>query len=340
VDHAVKHLPERLRAKLTSSGKTYYYYDCGKGPDGKRRWKALGANYVEAMRQWAEYEVQSSKPVVTFRQALGAYFKSQEFKEKAPRTQKDYLTYGAQLLDYFDDPPAPLDEIETHHLQAYHERRSKTAPVPANRELALFSVVWNFARRFGHTNKPNPKPGVRRNTETRRKVYVEHGTFFRLCRCADPVARDVLRLAYLTGQRPADVMELDIGQIRGDTIHVAQNKTDATLDIVLSPRLKVVVRSCMRRRQRTKAKSMHLFVNEKGEPFTYSAMDNRFDDIRRRAGVSTHEVQLRDLRAKAGTDVKVARGLEGAQQLLGHKNVKTTEIYVRSRKGDRVKPTR
>lgn len=336
----MKHLPERLRAKLTSSGKTYYYYDCGKGPDGKRRWKALGANYVEAMRQWAELEVLSTKPVVTFRQALDAYLKSQEFKEKAPRTQHDYLTYAAQLLDYFDDPPAPLDDIETHHLQSYHERRSKTAPVPANRELALFSVVWNFARRFGYTSRSNPKPGVRRNTERSRNVYIEHELFFRLCRSADAVSKDVLRLAYLTGQRPADVMGFEIGQIQQDVILVDQNKTDAKLDIVLSPRLRAVIRSCLRRRERTRAKSQHLFVNEKGEPFTYSAMRQRFDDIRLRAGVPKQSAQLRDMRSKAITDVKVTRGLEDAQALGGHKNVKTTEIYVRARKGDRVKPTR
>jgi integrase len=48
----------------------------------------------------------------------------------------------------------------------------------------------------------------------------------------------------------------------------------------------------------------------------------------------------RDLRAKAGTDKADSTDLREAQQQLGHKSVKTTEIYLRAGAGDRVTPTK
>lgn len=35
----------------------------------------------------------------------------------------------------------------------------------ANREIALFSHIWNYARTEGPTAKPNPCTGVRRYSE-------------------------------------------------------------------------------------------------------------------------------------------------------------------------------
>jgi hypothetical protein len=46
------------------------------------------------------------------------------------------------------------------------------------------------------------------------------------------------------------------------------------------------------------------------------------------------------LRAKAGTDKADATDMREAQQQLGHKSVKTTEIYLRTRAGEKVTPTK
>jgi integrase len=52
------------------------------------------------------------------------------------------------------------------------------------------------------------------------------------------------------------------------------------------------------------------------------------------------DFQFRDLRAKAGTDQADTTDIRTAQQQLGHKSIKTTEIYVRGRKGEKVRPTK
>ena len=58
------------------------------------------------------------------------------------------------------------------------------------------------------------------------------------------------------------------------------------------------------------------------------------------AAAAVKSFQFRDLRAKAGTDKADATDMREAQQQLGHKSVKTTEIYLRTRAGEKVTPTK
>ena len=86
--------------------------------------------------------------------------------------------------------------------------------------------------------------------------------------------------------------------------------------------------------------STALVRNENGEELTPSAFDNRFEDARRRARVDLRGFQFRDLRAKGGTDKADREGDREAQKLLGHTSIRTTEVYIRRRVGEKVKPVR
>jgi integrase len=72
--------------------------------------------------------------------------------------------------------------------------------------------------------------------------------------------------------------------------------------------------------------------DERGQPLTYDTLFNRFEKARNAAGV---HFQLRDLRAKAGTDLE---DLALAQKLLGHSSRAMTEHYIKRRLGDVVRP--
>lgn len=65
---------------------------------------------------------------------------------------------------------------------------------------------------------------------------------------------------------------------------------------------------------------------------TYDALFNRFEKARKAAGI---HFQLRDLRAKAATDLE---DLALAQKLLGHSSRSMTEHYVKRRAGEKVSP--
>ena len=78
----------------------------------------------------------------------------------------------------------------------------------ANREIALLSTMFTFAREWGLTDKANPCFGLRRNKETPRDYYAGEIVWNAVYDQAPQELKDAMDLAYLTGQRPADVLKV------------------------------------------------------------------------------------------------------------------------------------
>lgn len=328
----------RFRARRQKSGKVHYYYDHGGKP---RKETPLGSDYGLAIKKWAEIERANEIPppaVVTFKYVGDAYL-AEVVPEKAPRTQADNRKEYNKLLEFFSDPPAPLEAIEPQHVRQFMRWRGKTAKVRANREKALLSHIWNFARDKGYTSLPNPCAGIKGFKETGRDVYIEDDDYRAIWSKADAVLRDAMDLAYLTGQRPSDVVGARETDVRDGALHVTQGKTKAKLRIAVTPELAAVIERLRARKQGRKVWSTRLVVNEHGRPIGVHALSVRFAKAREAANVAG--VQFRDLRAKAATDKADSAGdVRQAQKQLGHSSVVMTEAYTRKRRGEKVTPTR
>lgn len=330
----------RLRLRPKASGKIYYYYDHGGTP---RREEPLGCDYGLAIKRWAELEREQTVPlqaVITFRWVAERY-REHVLPTKADRTQRDNLRELDKLLAFFDDPPAPLEAIEPVNVRQYMTWRTKSGKglVRANREKALLSHIWNFARDKGYTSLPNPCAGIKGFKETGRDVYVEDVDFQAIWQHADVCLRDAMDLAYLTGQRPADVLRMTEMDLRDGVVHVRQGKTGSKLRIEVAGELGELLARIRVRKAGHKVHNTRLIVNEGGRAIGVNAMSRRWVTACKKAGVEG--IQFRDLRAKAGTDKTESAGdIRQAQQQLGHSSVVMTEHYVRKRKGQKVTPTR
>lgn len=74
---------------------------------------------------------------------------------------------------------------------------------------------------------------------------------------------------------------------------------------------------------------------------TAGMLRGRFDKAREGAGIPKSAFQMRDLRAKAGTDKAESSGdILQARDQLGHTTVNMTESYARNRKGKKITPTK
>lgn len=339
-------LPPRMRLRVSSSGTAFYYYDTGGKP---RREIPLGSDYVLAVQEWARLEENGATPSAVMFSAAAERYRLQVIPTKAVRTQADNVRELAELLAFFNNPPAPLNAIRPMHVRQYLDRR-RDAPIRANREKALLSHIWNKAREWGYTDLENPCRGVQGFTERGRDVYVEDEVFKAVWDAADAMVRDGMDLAYLTGQRVSDVLRMTEVNLRGGMLEVKQHKTGRKLRIAVGGELAAVIARARDRKPKGEGqvRSLHLVVAEDGQPLTYSGFIQRFQDARAAAAKASPTMagailgfQFRDLRAKAGTDKADSAGdIRQAQRQLGHSSVVMTEAYVRNRRGDKVEPTR
>ena len=163
-------------------------------------------------------------------------------------------------------------------------------------------------------------------------------------------------MAYLTGQRPADVLKMRVTDIRDSLLTVRQGKTGKTLRIKLNHdngtrnSLGLKVDEIMERKRLSKVASTAMIVAVGGGALTYAGLDNAFERTRNKAVLAAEKsgkselatlisgFQFRDLRAKAGTEKADSAGILEARQQLGHGSVTTTERYVRL--GTIVSPTK
>lgn len=338
------------RVRTLKSGKLWigYYYD-GRDEQGKRVEIPLGTDLDLAKHEWARLD---AKPTPKSCRLWGEVFDRYEREivpSKAPRTQKDNLLSLKQLRLAFAD--APIEAVAPQVLAQYRDKRS--AKVRANREISLFSHIYNIAREWGIAAGENPAKGVRKNKETPRDFYARDEVWNAVYAVAEPTLRDAMDLAYLTAQRPSDVLIAREGDIQDGFLQVAQGKTSKKLRIRLdiggSPTAlgELVTRLCLQRKQRHVV-GPYLITLEDGRRLTRSMLRNRFDDARTRAAAKAIEVQdeqlaiairqfqFRDIRPKAASEIADIRE---ASALLGHSDKRITETVYR-RVGEVVKPTR
>lgn len=364
---ANRNLPPGMRARHRPSG-TYYYVEVFE--NGKRREKPVGEDYTEAVRQWAELtQTPTAGEIITFRKVAERYTR-EVIPTKARRTQSDNLKELPKLYEFFDNPPVALDDIEPVHVRQYldwrvqsaverkkaeNEKRKAKGRAPlevagdeghvrANREKALLSHIWNFARDKGLTKLPNPCAGIKGHKETGRDVYVEDEVYnlvWSACTGSDEWLREAIDLAYLIGQRPADTRKVSRTDIKDGALWVRQNKTGAKLRVAVEGELKAVLERIKARNDAAKVTSLRLIPKTEGE--FRGAFDRARDKavgLRPDLADAIREFQFRDLRAKAGTDKEEQQGIEAAQNQLGHASATMTRAYVRHRKGKLVTPTK
>lgn len=345
-----KKLPPRMlaRKRKLKSGKiwTGYYYN-GRGPDGERLEIPLGTDLVVAKRKWAELECVETPTDATLMKYAFDQYVGDILPKKKPSTQRENLLCLSQLRPVFDN--APIDAILPQHIARYRDARS--APVRANREIALFSHVFNMAREWGYTQKDNPCRGVRKNKEKPRDYYAEADVWDAVRQAGNEALRDAMDLSYLSGQRPGDVLKMSKHDIRNDELHVKQNKTRHALRIRLEiDGAPTELGTCVERLLARPLQSLsgELICTDRGQPLTMKMLRDRFDTARVLAAEQAAKkgdgdlakrikaFQFRDIRPKAASEIA---SLEDASKLLGHTDKQITQKVYR-RVGEVVKPTK
>jgi integrase len=143
----------------------------------------------------------------------------------------------------------------------------------------------------------------------------------------------MIDLALLTGQRISDLIGLRWQDVTRDGVRVQQGKTGERLLIEWSPKLRAAIAACARG-----DKIGFVLQTQSGRGYKYAGIRSAWVRACKRAGVE--DLNIHDMRGRAGMDKRDGTDLEGAKNLLGHRSIKTTEHYVDGKAERKVKPAR
>lgn len=332
-----------MRARVRRN-KTWYYYDCGGKP---RKEIPLGQDYVIAVQKWSELELKGRETVVSITTFPALWEKYERevlhtLKHGTIRTHKSDIKH---LLRFFGEPPAPIEQVKPKHIFQFLEWL-KDKPTTANRCKRLFSTLWNHARAWGWTDLQNPCAGIKGHATGKRDVYIDDAVYRAVWECASQPIRDAMDLAYLTGQRPSDVLKLSELDIKEDTLPVHQAKTGARVRIRIEGELADLIKRIKARKKGYRLWVTALLVQMNGKPLTTMTLRNGFVTARTAAAEANPDLAddikafwFRDLRAKAADDKADFEGESEAQKLLGHTDGRTTAKHY-LRRGKLVGPTK
>jgi integrase len=312
-------LPPRMTARGKPGDLRYYY--------GQQK-KPLGKDFAEACRQWALLEKGGLPNSVRYVDVADRWEREAIHKgrrrPRSPKTQQEFRAGLKHLRKAFHG--ALLDQIKPHHVRKYLDRRS--AKVSANREIAVLSIIWNWARAKGLTDQANPCTGIDRNPESARTIYVTDDQFREVYDRGGYVLQDAMDLLRVTSHNPSDVLRLSRPDIADGTLLMRRGKTGKRVRFRIEGTLKVTLERILARPRAVS--SMYLIADEQGQPVKLDKLEKMFAEARGKA-----TWQLRDIRAKSITDED---DLRTASQRAGHANEKITAEVYRRIKGDLVSP--
>jgi integrase len=321
-----KHLPKRVYFKTGC----YYFVDI------QNKWHKLGKTLAEAMQTWSQMFEQRIFSNKTMSAVFDRYIQEVS-TTKSESTYKNELSSFKYLRAFFGDmSPQDITPVDVYrHL----DLRARISKVQANKELSLMSSVFASAIRWGIVSE-NICRDIKRFKEPTRDRYVQDEEFETFYNYADDLIKAFMLVSYLTGLRLGDVLNVKFGDLTEEGILIVANKTKKKSIIVWTDALRDAVDFA--KKLKRPVRGFYLFCTRDGKPYSsdgFKAIWQRKMKKAHENGVLKERFMIKDLRAKAATDIEQNRGLEFAQALLGHSNASTTRRHY-IRKVQKVNPVR
>lgn len=346
-----------LQPRVYAKHGAFYYVH----RDGK--WERLGTDQAEANRKAALYNdpqghfgtlvywldmflVQCEQRVAAKTMAQRTFEDYRDAIQGTPAKGDKPARPGA-LRVFFAPPMTPLDLLPDMVQDFLDTNAQLGRPVPANREKAALSSAMGWLIRTGKVPglKVNPclrASGIKRNTETKRDRYVTHEEYRAVWAVAHTSVRLMMELTYRTLQRPesdiihwtTEILRTEDGQRK---LQFKQGKTGKIMKIAIAPELDALVRASLGDVPQLR---QPIVRTGDGRAYSYDGLSAML----KRSIVKVNKARsaqglppmppfgFRDLKGKGATDMwREGTPIELIQQLCGHEDKGTTEIYVKQR---------
>ena len=227
-------------------------------------------------------------------------------------------------------------DLDEEHVRAFASAtyRRGLSPRSIQRQLSAARTFFRYLLREGHVRK-NPVQSV--SAPKSGKRLPENLDADRMARLLDIpgdgplVARDraLLELLYSSGLRLAELTGLNIGDVdlREGTVSVT-GKGGKDRIIPVGRYAREAMEAWLRVRQDlAKAGETAIFVSQRGTRLSPRSVQARVDHWAKRQGIDTRVYPHLFRHSFATHLLESSHDLRGVQELLGHANISTTQVY-------------
>lgn len=288
--------------------------------DGKGAWMTAGEaldwsrtfeGEIAAERKAAEKSrkrAQPKQPVpvrfYTVEQLLKDYATSQAFRDKALKTQQDYLQKIRSIENHLPDVWASEAEALSQPIcyGVYDELRGKTGLHTANAAMRILGIAYSWGMSRGRLPGliVNPAHKLQLKKEEPRVRAGEREEIRQLVAAADALGRpeigDMITLAVWSGQRQGDRLEYQFAARDNGRIILRQSKTKVIVDIPESAELRARLQEAGKRRKLAEVVSAHVILDERNwRPFKGDHYRHLYDQARKIAAKGMKDINGRQI---------------------------------------------
>ena len=255
----------------------------------------------------------------------------------SPLTTKSYLRDLSRLQSLLDNKTVEtLKDVDTQHIRSLLATLHKDGLANASLQRWLSSVrtFFRYALQEGWVHH-NPADGLQAPAKAKKlpklmdadeaiQLVTIDGDDWHSLR-----DRALLELLYSSGLRLAEIANVDIGDIHFHeaTVTVTGKGNKMRIVPVGSCALKAIEQWLTVRSERALENEKALFVSQRGKRISHRAIQQRVKLIGQQQGIS-QPIHPHMLRHSFASHILESSGdLRGIQELLGHANLSTTQIY-------------
>lgn len=279
------------------------------------------AAYQAALAGNPERSVSKRMVPGSFAALAVAYYQSAEYRQLAAVTKATYRNIVEKFRQANGEHP--VSAMRHEHVRRLVAARADK-PAAANALLKMLRILMQFAVAEG-MRRDDPTAGVKRIRSTSEGFTTWSETDIAAFEARWPAGtreRLAMTLLLYTGQRRSDVIRMGRQHVRGNAIHVRQQKTGERLALPIHPALRTVLDA-------SQADHLTFLTTRDGKPFTSAGFGNWFADTVAAAGLkglAAHGLRKASARrmAEAGcTTHQIAA-------VTGHRTLREVERYTRA----------